>query len=497
MTISLIACVAVYRNQLIIGKDNELLVDLKEDKLFFKNITTNVGNKNNLPNIVLMGRNTYYSIPTHFRPLQDRLNFVLTNDKDYLKMYQLPSKKELLNTNKVYFVTLDQFIKFYIKHSPNVYIIGGGKVYNTFLNNENTLLRPNKLYITQVKNIKFPKNISGLITMDNFDYKYKLNGYSQNYSQDQLNFRMLYYTYDTNHFCQEYHYFDLAANILKNGNERSDRTGTGTISLFGAQLKFDISSSFPLLTTKQVPFKAIVEELLFFCRGDSDCKILDKRGVKIWNDNTTQNFLDNRGLNYSEGIMGPMYGWSWRHFGAKYSQAFSDTSQCDITKIGGFDQLKNVEHLLKTDPFSRRIYISNLNPAESSKMVLEPCHTYIQFYVTEENGEKFLSAYFNMRSNDIGCGFAFNLCSYDLLLRILAKKCDMKPKEIIYNAVDCHIYKNHIEQIKEQMTRIPRPFPKVHLDPSIKTKDWADITYEDINLIGYYPHKSIKMEMAI
>lgn len=496
MTISLIACVVAYRNQLIIGKDNELLVDLRKDKQFFKNTTTNVGNKNNFPNIVIMGRHTYYSIPKSFRPLQDRLNLVLTNDNHYLKNYPLPSTIKLLDTNKVYFITLDQFISFYIKHSPNVYIIGGGKVYNTFLNNKNILLRPSKLYITQVKNMKFPKNISGLITMDNFDYKYKLIGYSEKHTQNELSYRFLTYNY-LNQGTQEHHYFDLAENIFKNGNERSDRTGTGTISLLGAQLKFDISSSFPLLTTKQVPFKAIVEELLFFCRGDTNTKILDKRGVKIWNDNTTQKFLDNRGLNYSEGIMGPMYGWSWRHFSAKYSQAFSDTSQCDTSKIGGFDQLKNVEHLLKTDPFSRRIYISNLNPAESSKMVLDPCHTYIQFYTEEINGVKYLSAYFTMRSNDIGCGFAFNLTSYTLLVQILALKSNMKPKEIIYNAVDCHIYKTHKNQIKEQMTRVPRPFPKVQLDPSIKTKDWADITYEDFDLIGYFPDKSIKMEMAI
>ena len=352
-----------------------------------------------------------------------------------------------------------------------------------------------KMYITEVNGLKITDE-TNLITMPHFDYRYKLIGYSEKHTthNNKISYRILTYKY-INQGSQEHLYFDLASNILKNGKEREDRTGTGTISLLGTQLRFDISSSIPLLTTKQVPFKAIVEELLFFCRGDTNAKILDERGVKIWNGNTSREFLDNRGLNYSEGVMGPMYGYSFRHFGAKYNEAFSDTSKCDRTKIGGFDQFVHVEDLLKTDPFSRRIYISNLNPAESSKMCLEPCHTYIQFYVTEEHGQKYLSAYFSMRSSD-SLAWCYNICSYSLLVYILALKCNMKPKEIIYNAVDCHIYKNHIEQIKEQMSRVPRPFPKVHLN-DIKTKDWADITYEDFELIGYFPWSSIKMKMAV
>lgn len=492
MPISLIACVIKYRNQLVIGKDNELLVKLKDDLKFFKNITSN--KTQNFPNIVLMGRHTYYSILANFRPLKNRLNFVLTNDPGFLKSYPLPKNLKDFSTEKVYFLTLLQFQNFYNLFNPNVFVIGGGKIYDLFLNNNNFTI--SKLYITEVKGFKIidPTN---LITMPHFDYRYKLIGYSEKHTQNKLSYRFLSYKF-VNQGSQEHLYFDLAQNILRNGNERIDRTGTGTISLFGTQLRFDISTSFPLLTTKQVPFKAIVEELLFFCRGDTDCKILDKQDVKIWNDNTTREFLDNRRLNYSEGIMGPMYGYSWRHFGAKYNEAFADTSKCDPSKIGGFDQLAHVEHLLKTDPFSRRIYISNLNPAESSKMVLEPCHTYIQFYVTEENGEKYLSAYFSMRSSDYAiASVSFNTPSYILLVYILALKCNMKPKEIIYNAVDCHIYKNHIDGIKDQMTRVPRPFPCLKLDESIKTKDWADIKYEDFDIIGYMPHASIKMKMAI
>ena len=495
MTISLIACVIKLDNQLIIGKSGDLVVNLKEDIKYFKNTTSFVGNAPNLPNIVIMGRNTYYSIPSHHRPLPNRINFVLTNDKDYLQKYPLPKHKNQLQCN-VYFITFNQFVQFYTKYSPNVYVIGGKQIYNLFLNNINPSLVPTKLFITQVAGVKL-KDSTGLINMNHFSYKYHLNGYSTKYTQDSLTYRILFYNFNKNHISAEFEYFKLFKNVLNNGIDRIDRTGTGTKSLFGAQMRFDISTHIPLLTTKQVSFKAIVEELLFFCRGDSDTKILDNKGIHIWNGNTTRQFLDNRNLHhYEPGIMGNMYGWSWRHFGAKYSQAFADTSKCDTTKIGGFDQLENVLHLLKTDPFSRRIYISNLNPSETHNMCLDMCHTYIQFYVTENNNQRFLSAYFTMRSSD-SLAFCYNIVSYTLLVYILALKCDMKPKEIVYNSVDCHIYKNHIDQIQTQMTRIPRPLPSVQLSKTLKIKDWSHMTFQDFDLVGYFPHPSIKMEMAV
>ena len=494
MVVSLVANVINYKNKLVIGYNNDLLVDLKQDKKFFKNITS--AQTGELPNIILMGKNTYYSLPN--RPLKNRINFVLTNDPIYLKQYKLPKKVKDLNINKPYFITFQMFKDFYKLNNPNVFVIGGSQIYNLFLSKElNVDLQPTTLYITEVKGVTLTNDINDYIVMDHFSYHYKLVGYSEKYKQDNYSYRILTYK-KLNNFSQEYLYFDMAYNIMKYGNDRIDRTNVGTKSLFGQQIKFDISSSIPLLTTKQVSFKSIVEELLFFCRGDTDAKILDRKGVKIWNANTTREFLDNRGLTkYETGIMGPMYGFSFRHYGAKYSQAFADTSKCLTEKIGGFDQLKHVEHLLKTDPFSRRIYISNLNPAETKNMCLDMCHTYIQFYVTEENGQKYLSAYFTMRANDTFLAQNYNLISYATLLYILALKCNMKPKEIIYNAVDCHVYKNHFEQMKEQMSRQPRPFPKLKLNESIKLKDWKDMTFKDFELIGYFPDKSIKMEMAV
>lgn len=493
--INLIVNVTIFKNKLAIGRNSDLLFKLKDDMKFFKNITKDSLSKDSKlsKNIVLMGRKTWFSIPQKYRPLSGRINLVLTNDLNLIT----PIPKDL-SENNCYFITMDTFDKIYEKYTPNVFVIGGSNIYNTFLQKELV----DKIYLTDVKtetgnNVKFDKENEPDTFMQNFDSKFKLIGYSEKYFQDNLSYRILTYK-NTNVVSEEQKYLDLAKYILENGKERIDRTCIGTIGIFGAQLRFDISNgNLPLLTTKQVPLKAIIEELLFFCQGNTDAKILDKKGVKIWNSNTSREFLDKRGLqHYPEGCMGPMYSWSWRHFGAKYSPTFGDTSKCDRSLILGFDQLAHVLHLLKTDPFSRRIYISNLNPAESQNMCLEPCHTYIQFYTEEINGVKYLSAYFSMRSSD-SLAWCYNICSYVLLVNILAFKCNMKAKEIVYNSVDCHIYTNHVEGIKQQLARTPRPFPKIKLNESIKSKDWDDITYEDFDLIGYMPHPSIKMPMAI
>lgn len=501
--INLIACATIFKNKLAIGKNGDLLFKLKDDIQFFKNITKDDLSKDSKlsKNIVLMGRKTWFSIPQKFRPLEGRINFVLTNDTNLIT--SVPKNLDLSKSD-FYFITMDTFWEIYDKYTPNVFVIGGSNIYNTFLREECV----DKIYLTHVQtddlnNIKFTKENEPDTFMQNFDSKFKLIEYSEKYkgiyNDTNLNYRILKYK-KSNTVSEEHKYLDLAKYILENGKERNDRTGTGTISIFGAQLRFDISNrNLPLLTTKQVPLKAIIEELLFFCRGDTDAKILDKKEVKIWNSNTTREFLDNRGLShYKEGCMGPMYGFSFRHFGAKYNQSFSDTSKCDTSLIGGFDQLNHVEHLLKTDPFSRRIYISNLNPAESQNMCLDMCHTYIQFYVEEINGEKFLSGYFTMRSSDFFlASVSFNLISYNLLINILALRCGMKPKEIVYNAVDCHIYKNHIEQVKEQLSRTPRPSPHIELNESLKYKDWSEMEFSDFELIGYMPYNSIKAPMAI
>ena len=505
--INLIACVTKYKDSLAIGRNNKLLFHLREDMKFFKNLTIN-NEKRDVKfferltididtdyhkNVVLMGRKTYFSIPENNRPLKDRINIVLTRDPKLLKQNPIP--KSLKLTKDLYFTDIDTFERVYKKRRLNVFVIGGSEIYKLFMH------RYDKLYITEVKDLK-GKDIKFEVDQepDTFiDYpssEFKLSGVSEKQIENKFSYRFLYYT-KADKMTQEYNYLNMMNQILLGGNQRSDRTQTGTISMFGTQMKFDISESIPMLTTKRVPFKTIVEELLFFCRGDTDAKILQKKGIKIWNGNTTRDFLDKRGLtHYEEGIMGPMYGYSWSHFGAKYSQSYADTSTLNPALIGGVNQLQNVIHLLKTDPFSRRIIISAWDPIQMDAMVLNPCHILVQFYVTEENNQKYLSCQFYMRSSD-QLAWSFNCVSYSILTYILAEKCGMKPKELIYTAGDTHIYMNHIDGVKEQLKRVPRPFPKLILNDSIKKKDWSNMTVDDFELIGYFPHPSIKMDMAI
>ena len=853
MTINIISCVIPYKNRLAIGKNNDLLVKLKNDQRFFKKITMeSLSSSSKLDkNVVLMGRKTWFSITQEKRPLENRINLVLTNDCDLLKLSPYNSKK-MINKD-LYFLNYKQFLQFYEKYNPNVFVIGGSNIYNLFLK-ENSVFLANNIYLTEVKNYKLKDEPDTFIDIP--DYRYRLIGYSEKYETEKCNYRILNYKLAslTDELRNEISYLDLVKKVLKNGNERIDRTNVGTISTFGESLRFDISNgTLPLLTTKRVPLKACIEELLFFCRGDTDSKILDNRGVKIWNGNSSREFLDKRGLfNYKEGILGPIYGWQWRFFGANYSQAFADTSLIDTSKIGGVDQLSQVLHQLKTDPFSRRIIISAWNPTDLNKMCLPPCfpadtlvltnngykniqnvlltdklfthkgnwkdinnlqkkeyndqmyefklrynskslkvtkehpflvkdiirksdktiisysndtywcnaeymtkdqvmclpvnknsivpkfnqiknynqfrsenitkiinnkdeffmlgfyigdgwidlkrkgrfyicinknddtllhiykkisnvinliykdetdkiiryeccdilwweilkdfghlahnkkipewiqdspkesiqlfidgyiaadgcktiknyekfttvsadlaygfqrlyakigkvlavsyqkrppttiiegrtvnqrntyhmsviknkkckyvsnidenyiyfnvmnidkkienttvynfevnddnsytiqnisvhncHYSIQFYVEEKDNEKYLSASFNMRSSDVFLGLPFNIASYSILLNILAKKAGMKTKEIIYNGGDVHIYKNHINQVKEQLERRPRPFPKIHLNQRIQYIDWSDIKYSDFELIGYFPHEKLFAPMAV
>jgi len=242
----------------------------------------------------------------------------------------------------------------------------------------------------------------------------------------------------------------------------------------------------------------IIKELLWIMQGHTDAKVLQRQGVHIWDGNTSREFLDSRNLqHYPEGVLGAGYGWQLRHHGSKYNSDLADVSGINQL-IGGFDQLTYVENLLKTDPFSRRIMFSYWNPSDFDKTALIPCHTQCQFYVTEERNQRYLSCMYGMRSNDVFlAGGSFNLVFYTVLTYILAKRHNMLPKEIIYTCGDCHIYSNHVHQVKEQLARDPRPFPKLKLDDSLVTKDWSDMSVDDFELIGYFPHPKISAPMAI
>jgi len=293
----------------------------------------------------------------------------------------------------------------------------------------------------------------------------------------------------------EQKYLDLLKDVMQNGSERQDRTGTGTLSVFGRQLRFDISPNVcPILTTKRIPWKHCIEELLWFLRGDTNSKILEEKGVKIWKGNSSRDFLDKRNLqNLQEGDIGPGYGFQWRHYGAVYKG-------CHLSyENQGIDQIMNIINTLKTNPFDRRIVLSSWNPKDLNNTALPPCHCFAQFYVEKgKDGRNNLSCHMYQRSVDTFLGFPWNIMSYSVLTKILALKCDMDPKELVISTGDTHIYTNHIQSVNTQLQRTPlNPFPQLILKDRIKDIDFSEITIEDFELIGYKPLEAIKGVMAI
>jgi thymidylate synthase len=296
----------------------------------------------------------------------------------------------------------------------------------------------------------------------------------------------------------EQNYLDLCRGILSNGCKKDDRTQVGTISEFGKQIRYNISNCIPLFTTKRVPWKHCIEELLWFLRGDTDAKILQDKGVKIWDGNTSREFLDGRGLHhYEKGICGPLYGWQWRFFGAKYSAPARTAPTAQTKAVGGVDQIENVVQSLKKDPYSRRHLVCAWNPPQLNEMVLPPCHFAFQFYVSNNNAEKELSCHVMMRSNDLLLGHPFNVFSYAVLTHIIGLKTEIKPKELVISITDAHIYSNHVEAVEEQIKRTPRVLPKLLVNSRVKDIPFEDILITDFDVVGYFPHTVIKAPMAI
>lgn len=292
---------------------------------------------------------------------------------------------------------------------------------------------------------------------------------------------------------QEHSYLALLDKILKHGKKRDERTGTGTLSLFGEQMRFDISTSIPVLTTKFVPWKSCIRELLWFLSGSTDATLLQKQGVKIWDGNSSRKFLDARGLEHlPEGDIGAGYGHQWRHFGAPY------TTCKDNYDGKGFDQIAFVINELKHNPTSRRIFMSSWNAAALDEMALPPCHVSAQFYVEfDDEGNKHLSCQMYQRSVDTFLGCPWNIMSYAALTQLLAKMTNMKPKELIMCLGDVHIYCNHIDQVKEQLTRQPHQFPTLVINDAVKEKSLDELSIDDFQLQGYAYHPSIKAVMAV
>ena len=261
-------------------------------------------------------------------------------------------------------------------------------------------------------------------------------------------------------------YHQLMRDVLEKGSVKADRTGTGTISLFGYQMRFDLEKGFPLVTTKKLHLRSIIHELLWFLRGDTNVQYLEENKVTIWSEWKDQN-----------GDLGPIYGKQWVSW---------ETS--DGRKI---DQISKVIEQIKNNPDSRRHLVVAYNPSDIDKMALPPCHAFSQFYVA--NGK--LSCQLYQRSADVFLGIPFNIASYALLVHMIAQVCDLKVGEFIHTLGDAHIYSNHLEQVRLQLTRDHRPLPKLILNPNVK--NLFDFKFEDINIDGYNPHPTIKAVVAI
>ncbi|MEQ8336881.1 MAG: thymidylate synthase [Cyclobacteriaceae bacterium] len=261
-------------------------------------------------------------------------------------------------------------------------------------------------------------------------------------------------------------YLDLMRHIIDHGTEKSDRTGTGTKSIFGHQLRFDLSKGFPLVTTKKLHLRSIIHELLWFIKGDSNIKYLKENGVRIWDEWADEN-----------GDLGPIYGVQWR------SWPKSDGSTVD--------QLSQVINTIKNNPDSRRIIISAWNVGEIENMALPPCHTLFQFYVADGK----LSCQLYQRSADVFLGVPFNIASYALFTMMIAQVCDLEAGDFVHTFGDAHLYSNHMEQAALQLSRDPRPLPQMKINPEIK--NIFDFKYEDFELVNYDPHPHIKAEVAV
>ena len=278
-------------------------------------------------------------------------------------------------------------------------------------------------------------------------------------------------------------YLDLLRHVRQTGEVRKDRTGVGTLGIFGAQLRFDLAQGFPLVTTKKVHTKSIIQELLWFLAGRTDNAWLTERGVTIWNEWATAEQCAKFGR--GEGELGPVYGHQWRNFGA--------TKKADGTyNSDGVDQIKLLIEQLKKNPASRRHLITGWNPLEADKVALPPCHTLYQFHVSTDNR---LSCQLYQRSADLVLGVPFNIASYSLLTHMIAQVTGLKPGHFVHTFGDAHIYSNHLEQVDLQCSREPRPLPRLILNPEIK--DLFDFKYEDITIEGYDPHPGIKAPVAI
>lgn len=415
-----------------IGKNNTLPWEHKDDLRFFERTTKG--------HAVIMGRKTWESLPK--RPLKERLNIVLTRTGHDREAYEGAYPVSNLDSALILAQQLN---------SKKCFVMGGAQVYGEAL--------------------QHPLLLRGIIS--------RIPG---RYACDTL-FPVV--DGDTNN---EQEYLRLVRHVLDKGECKPDRTGVGTLSVFGWQMRFDLSKGFPLLTTKFVSLRNVALELFWFLSGSTDSTLLEKQGVNIWRSNTTEEEMKRKGLEYRRGDIGPGYGFQWRHFGANYKG-------CDQDYTGqGMDQVAELIRGLKTNPHSRRHILSGWNPTDLGLMVLPPCHTLMQFYVHADGR---LSCQLYQRSGDIGLGVPYNVASYSLLTYLIAHVCGLKPGHFVHTLGDAHIYLDHVAVLQQQVERTPHPSPTLDIRCEPK-EDPGEYTWQDLKLKRYLHHPPLPpMKMAV
>ena len=456
--------VSINQNNLI-GINNDLLITSKEDLKNFYKITTGTypEGRGNL-NIVIMGYNTWLSIPETKRPLKNRMNIILSRlhkdkieEKDNLKVFDtLFGVLEWCNTNE----------------TGRTFVIGGESIYREcYLQHLNKI---NTIYLT-----KFMDNYECSSEEDSkyfpheilFETELLQKRVTKSECNVYLNKKYVPKILETHYLIHqnkiktnigENQYLDSLREIIKEGNVETTRNGQ-TVSQFGGKMVFDMSKGFPLLTTKKMGYKTILRELLWFIKGSTSNKDLLDKNVHIWSLNSSREFLDSRGLKYEEGDLGPVYGFQWRHSGAKYVDCHTDYTW------EGIDQLKNVIDLIINEPQSRRIIMNSWNPSDLDKMALPPCHVMCQFNVN--TSQMTLDCQLYQRSGDMFLGVPFNIASYAFLLHIIANITGYIPGKLIHILGDTHIYEQHYEAVTEQLDRVPVEFPELKIKCPISDID--------------------------
>lgn len=447
-----------------IAKEGSIPWSNKDDMRFFRDMT--IGKRKNA---VIMGRLTYEAIPENYRPLEGRKCIIISRtwrQEAHPEISVYPSLSDAL-------AGIGSSLNSY----DEVFVCGGEQLYAEAIRDFGYLCK--KIFVTRLKNDYtcdqfFPFDV--VKDMKQMAEPVKTRDYTR-------------YTFLPNEIHGEAQYLSLLQKILDEGENKPDRTGTGTKTMFGTRMEFDLRDRIPILTTKRIFYEMVIKELIFFISGKTDTRLLEEQGVKIWSGNTSKEFLEKNGLNYEVGDMGPLYGFQWRHWGAEYEG-------CDSDYTGkGIDQLKTLVDNIRQDPFSRRHVLSTWNVAQLGQMVLSPCHVLCQFNVSSDR--KWLDCQLYQRSGDMFLGVPFNIACYSILTAMIAHITQLKPRKFVHVIGDAHIYNNHGDQVKRQLRRTPRPFAKLSFRDATRIHEIDDFGINSFIVEDYNSWPAIQADMAV